>query len=63
MKEVVGDDVGALTIMVDNQGAIALAKDNKFHVRMKHINVEQVTQYVVDSTRILKNNIVVKHSL
>ena len=28
-----------LTIMGDNQGAIALAKDNKFHLRMKHIDL------------------------
>ena len=26
-------------IMADNQGAISLAKDNKFHARTKHINL------------------------
>jgi hypothetical protein len=30
---------GPLTIMGDNQGAIALAKDNKFHSRTKHIDL------------------------
>ena len=28
-----------LTILCDNQGAIALAKDNKFHARTKHIDL------------------------
>ena len=31
VNEVVGTDKEPLTIMADNQGAIALAKDNKFH--------------------------------
>jgi hypothetical protein len=39
VKEVMGDDVGSLTVMADSQGAIALAKDNKFHVRTKHIDL------------------------
>jgi hypothetical protein len=30
---------GPLTIMGDNQGAITLAKDNKFHSQMKHIDL------------------------
>jgi hypothetical protein len=30
---------GPLTLMADNQGAIALAKDNKFHSRTKHIDL------------------------
>jgi len=29
----------AITISSDNQGAIALSKDNKFHARTKHIDV------------------------
>ena len=33
VKEITGEKKGPLTIMADNQGAIALAKDNKFHVR------------------------------
>ena len=28
------------TISCDNQGAIALAKDNKFHARTKHIDLQ-----------------------
>ena len=28
-----------MTINCDNQGAITLAKDNKFHSRTKHINL------------------------
>ena len=28
-----------LTILCNNQGAIALAKDNKYHSQMKHINL------------------------
>ena len=35
MKEIQGEEK-PLTISCDNQGAIALAKDNKFHARMKH---------------------------
>ena len=29
-----------LTLKADNQGAIALAKDNKFHTRTKHIDLQ-----------------------
>ena len=28
-----------LTILCDNQGVIVLAKDNKYHVRTKHIDL------------------------
>ena len=28
-----------MSINCDNQGAIALSKDNKFHVQTKHINI------------------------
>jgi hypothetical protein len=38
VKELTGQKIKPLTIKADNQGAIALAKDNKFHVRTKHIN-------------------------
>lgn len=31
--------ISSLTINEDNQGAIALAKDNKFHSRTKHIDL------------------------
>jgi hypothetical protein len=36
-EEVCGTRGGAVHINCDNQGAIALAKDNKFHSRTKHI--------------------------
>jgi hypothetical protein len=39
IREIVGKDRDPLTIMADNQGAIALAKDNKFHSRTKHIDL------------------------
>ena len=39
VKEIVGREGGALTIMADNQGAISLAKDNKFHAHTKHIDL------------------------
>ena len=39
VNEVQGGQEGPLTIMVDNQGAIALAKDNKFHLCTKHIDL------------------------
>jgi hypothetical protein len=39
IKEIVGKDREPLTIWADNQGAIALAKDNKFHSRTKHIDL------------------------
>ena len=39
MKEIRGGEEKLLTISCDNQGAITLAKDNKFHVRTKHIDL------------------------
>ena len=39
MKEIQGGEEKPLTISCNNQGAIALAKDNKFHVRTKHIDL------------------------
>ena len=39
VKEITRQKVEPLTIKADNQGAIALAKDNKFHAQMKHINL------------------------
>jgi hypothetical protein len=39
MKEIIGEDKGALTVMADNQGAISLTKDNKFHACTKHIDL------------------------
>lgn len=37
--ELRGKQAPPLTIHCDNQGAIALSKDNKFHARTKHINI------------------------
>ena len=39
VDEVRGTGGAAITINCDNQGAIALAKDNKFHSRTKHIDL------------------------
>jgi hypothetical protein len=40
VKEIRGHNIESLTIMANNQGAIALAKDNKFHARTKHIDLQ-----------------------
>ena len=37
LSELQGAPNGPMTINCDNQGAIALSKDNKFHARTKHI--------------------------
>ena len=39
VREVIGEKMGPLTVMADNQGAISLVKDNKFHAHTKHINL------------------------
>ena len=39
LREIQGLSTGPLKINCDNQGAIALAKDNKFHARTKHIDI------------------------
>ena len=39
MDEVRGTGGAAITINCDNKGVIALAKDNKFHSRTKHIDL------------------------
>ena len=39
IKEIRGEQK-SLTISCDNQGAIALAKDNKFHAQTKHIDLQ-----------------------
>ena len=39
ISEIRGEEEKPLTISCDNQGAIALAKDNKFHARTKHIDL------------------------
>ena len=59
IKEVVGGDTGPITIMEDNQGAIALAKDNKFHAQTKHINL----RYHFIHEAIKKKQVVMKYIL
>ena len=39
ISEIRNESARAITINSDNQGAIALSKDNKFHLRTKHIDV------------------------
>jgi hypothetical protein len=39
LREIQGLSTGPLNINCDNQGAIVLAKDNKFHARTKHIDI------------------------
>ena len=39
VSEIRNEPAQAITISSDNQGAIALSKDNKFHARTKHIDV------------------------
>ena len=39
VNEIIGGEIGLLTISGDNQGSLDLAKDNKFHSRMKHIDL------------------------
>jgi len=39
ISEIRGERERALTMLCDNQGAISLAKDNKFHSRTKHIDL------------------------
>jgi hypothetical protein len=39
VSEIRGENEKPLTISCDNQGAIALAKDNKYHARTKHIDL------------------------
>jgi hypothetical protein len=39
VSEIRGEEKKPVTISCDNQGAIALAKDNKYHARTKHIDL------------------------
>ena len=40
VSKITGCSEGPLTVMADNQEAIVLAKDNKFHAQTKHINLQ-----------------------
>ena len=37
--EIQGQESGPIKLLCNNQGAIALAKDNKYHARTKHIDL------------------------
>ena len=51
--ELQGKKQGPLTMLCDNQGAIMLSKDNKFHSRTKHINLQyHFIREVVDEGKI-----------
>ena len=39
VKTITGEKKGPLTIMTDNQEAIVLTKDDKFHTRIKHMDL------------------------
>ena len=39
LSELRGVPYGPVLIDCDNQGVISLSKDNRFHARMKHINI------------------------
>ena len=57
IKEVVGGDTEPITIMGDNQGAIALSKDNKFHAQTKHIDL----RYYFICEAVEKKQVVMKY--
>jgi hypothetical protein len=40
IAELRGESAQLLTINCDNQGAITMSKDNKFHTQMKHIDIQ-----------------------
>ena len=40
INEVTGISIKPLTILGDNQGLLALARDNKYHSRTKHIDLQ-----------------------
>jgi hypothetical protein len=56
VSEIAGENPRLLTIHCDNQGAIALAKDNKFHSRTKHIDLRYhfIREAVEDGKIIVK---------
>ena len=48
--------MGPLIVMADNQGVISLARDNKFHARTKHIDLQYhfVHEVVKDGKIVMK---------
>ena len=41
LSEILYQDQVAVVIHCDNQGAIALAKNDQFHARTKHIDIQE----------------------
>ena len=56
LSELRGAPNGPMTINCDNQGAIALSKDNKFHAITKHIDIcyHFIRECVADSKVLVK---------
>ena len=56
LSELRGAPNGSMTINCDNQGAIVSSKDNKFHVRTKHIDIcyHFIHECVADSKVLVK---------
>ena len=53
LSELFGTIPGAIPILADNQSAIALAKDDRFHARTKHINIcYHFIRYVIEEGKI-----------
>ena len=54
----VGGEKGPVTMNADNQGTITLAKDNKFHSRTKHIDLQyHLVCEAVEDGKIMMNYI------
>jgi len=64
VNEIRGANDDPITINCDNQGAIVLAKDNKYHSRMKHIDLRyHFIREAVEDRKILVNYIPTEQNL
>ena len=64
INEIIGGEIGSLTISGDNQGSLDLAKANKFHSRTKHIDLRyHFIREAVEAKKISLNNEVSKKPL
>ena len=62
--EIQGQQSGPIKLHCDNQGAIALAKDNKFYSRTKHIDLQyHFIQEVVEDNKLVVNYIPIKENV
>ena len=53
LSEIFGPIIHPVSIMSDNQSAIALAKDDCFHARTKHIDIQyHFIRYVIEEGKI-----------